>query len=767
MNITSRPGFVAALAVALALMVTSGASAQNPFIIDGFVPANGTPTGPAQTSDPFGNVRELGPVNGSPTKVGVIHTASPPMLDFTNPNGQVDLRNIWTQTTKASDNHIWFYFAWERDANTGSGFIAYEFQQAALSAGCAYTAAGIDMVLPQSAAETTLINTCNPWANRQAGDFLILWDQSGSALTITKRVFVLSGGVLVLGPSQTLGSAVVAISADGFLGEAAIDLTTDVFPSGQCVNFANILPGTVTGNSDTADYKDTVLAPFDSISNCGTLTVTKVTQPAGGTGTFDYTLQRNDGSPIRFDGTLAINQTLTHDGDSTGSPILNLVEAANYTLTEAPPASPWQLVSIVCTVEGGTPVDVTSGGTFSVEASLTTACTITNRRRQGSLRVIKQVVNDNGGTATASEFTIALGDSANTTFAGVGSPGTMFTFDEGYEFHVTEVGLPTGYVQVGASGDCIGAIVADTTLVCTIVNDDVAPRLIVIKHVVNDNGGSATAGQWTMNVAATNPSAASFPGAEAPGTTITLDVGSFTVTESTGPAGYLQTGAVGCTGTIALGETRTCTITNDDQGATLIVIKHVINDNGGTATSGEWTMNVTASNPSLSSFPGAEAPGTMVSVDAGSFSVGESGGPSGYLQVSAVGCSGTIALGQTLTCTITNDDQQAAPAGATVQRVMLHDTLIVTGIRTGSPGDPATVVFRLYADAGCTMLVGQEGPVTIAMAGTTGTATTGAGVGPISTPGVYFWTAQYSGDQFNTGFTTPCGEEQTTVSFQQ
>ena len=72
----------------------------------------------------------------------------------------------------------------------------------------------------------------------------------------------------------------MAISSDGFSGEATINLTTDVFPTdGSCVNFANIIPGTITGNSDTADYKDTVLAAFPDISNCGTLKVTKVTQP--------------------------------------------------------------------------------------------------------------------------------------------------------------------------------------------------------------------------------------------------------------------------------------------------------------------------------------------------------------------------------------------------------------------------------------------------------------------------------------------------------
>ena len=147
----------AVIAIAMTGLLATRASAQTPFMVDGNVPANGTATGPVQTPDPFGGAKELGPVNGTNTKVGVIHSAVPPMLAFTNPNGQVDLRNIWTQTIKGADGHIYFYFAWERDANTGSGFIAYEFQQNALSPSCAYTGAGIDMILPESGGETTLI----------------------------------------------------------------------------------------------------------------------------------------------------------------------------------------------------------------------------------------------------------------------------------------------------------------------------------------------------------------------------------------------------------------------------------------------------------------------------------------------------------------------------------------------------------------------------------------------------------------------------------
>jgi Prealbumin-like fold domain len=87
--------------------------------------------------------------------------------------------------------------------------------------------------------------------------------------------------------------------------------------------------------------------------------------------------------------------------------------------------------------------------------------------------------------------------------------------------------------------------------------------LHVIKHVVNDNGGSASAADFTMSVTGTSPSPTSFPGAESPGTTVTLGPGSYNSTE-TGPSGYTGSFSADCSGTIAAGETKTCTVTNDD-----------------------------------------------------------------------------------------------------------------------------------------------------------------------------------------------------------
>lgn len=214
----------------------------------------------------FGNVKELGPLNSNTTKIGVIHSDALPTLGLTNANAQVDLRRACMDTERdTTTNHDWLYFAWERDANSGSGFIAYEFMQAAPPAGCAY----------DTATDQELIDNCNPWANRKAGDFVILCDQQGNSKDLYLRTWSGTAPNLILGAPTLLDATVsqAAYSADGFRGEAAVDLTTTIFGgSTACKSFANTIPSTVTGNSDTADYKDTILKNAPPITNCTSTT---------------------------------------------------------------------------------------------------------------------------------------------------------------------------------------------------------------------------------------------------------------------------------------------------------------------------------------------------------------------------------------------------------------------------------------------------------------------------------------------------------------
>jgi large repetitive protein len=331
--------------------------------------------------------------------------------------------------------------------------------------------------------------------------------------------------------------------------------------------------------------KDVVLADFTdqvSVSSCGEVKVTKATDPAGKAGTFPYTLSRSDNSALNFDGDTSVTGSLTGDGDS--NLITDLKAGTNYTLAEGALDPAWALQTISCTT-GGTTYDVYPGAAdFTVKVSTIADCTITNKLQEGTLTVIKHVVNDNGGGASAGDFTIGLNDAGNTTFSG-DEGGTQNTFVDGYGYDVTESG-PSGY-DATYVGDCTGSIEAGVDKTCTVTNDDVAPKLTVIKTVINDNGGTAVASDFTLDSGWTNDSPDDFAGDES-GATVTLDAGSYGVTES-GPSGYARSDSADCAGSIAIGQTKTCTVTNNDQPAHLIVIKHVINDNGGSATAASFT----------------------------------------------------------------------------------------------------------------------------------------------------------------------------------
>ena len=114
-------------------------------------------------------------------------------------------------------------------------------------------------------------------------------------------------------------------------------------------------------------------------------------------------------------------------------------------------------------------------------------------------------------------------------------------------------------------------------------------------------------------------------------------------------------------------------------------------------------------------------------------------------------------------CTITNNDDKALPSGSTAQSYILKDSLTLSGLRLGAPA-PGTLTFRLWstktADV-CSDQVGSDLVVTDIVANTTYAPANGIAVTAADT---YYWTVQYSGDAFNTGFTTACGSESTTIT---
>src|SRR5207244_3365270 len=155
------------------------------------------------------------------------------------------------------------------------------------------------------------------------------------------------------------------------------------------------------------------------------------------------------------------------------------------------------------------------------------------------------------------------------------------------------------------------------TYTSPIRSDDKAPSLTLVKHVTNDNGGTRTAAEWTLSATGSASTPTNLSGAGGASSSSSFKADTYSLSES-GPSDYtasvyscVKNGAPAVSGnsiTLSNGDSATCTITNDDKTATLIVKKHVINDNGGVKAAGDFQLTVTGTNVAPNAtFAGNEA----------------------------------------------------------------------------------------------------------------------------------------------------------------
>ena len=304
-------------------------------------------------------------------------------------------------------------------------------------------------------------------------------------------------------------------------------------------------------------------------------------------------------------------------------------------------------------------------GQLAAGARLT--CTIQNRRKVGALVVKKVVVNDNGGSKGAADFAFDVsGPTASSDVSFEADGQNDLTVNAG-TYNVVENADP-GYTTT-YSADCSDAlIVTGGSKTCTITNNDKPATLVVKKVVVNDNGGSKGAADFAFDVS--GPTASSDVSFEADGQNdLTVNAGTYNVVENADP-GYTTTYSADCSDAlIVTGGSKTCTITNNDKPATLVVKKVVVNDNGGSKGAADFAFDV--SGPTASSDVSFEADGQNdLTVNAGTYNVVENADP-GYTTTYSADCSDAlIVTGGSKTCTITNNDK---PATLVVKKVVVND----------------------------------------------------------------------------------------------
>jgi hypothetical protein len=350
-----------------------------------------------------------------------------------------------------------------------------------------------------------------------------------------------------------------------------------------------------------------------TISNCGTVTITKATDPEGELGNFSYTLKRAGGGEIDYSGNTKADGILYDHG---GSDQVVVKPGADYQLSENLEAEPnFALRSIFC----NKPTLETDGEAgFVVNAAENTNCLITNELMTGTITVFKEVINGYGGSAVPGDFCIDLNDDENTAVFKGSADGTLFTFIESNGYNVQEIPYdqcdtaPPGY-EPTYSGDCSGSIVARENKTCTITNEQKAQdlaSLTLYKQLITDNGGTALQSDWTLNANLKGGSPAvctstALTGQDG-GTGVSgeLSVSDnaaqcvYELSETNGPTSGYTASAWTCSGDVSLTGSEitvgpnggSCTITNDDDAPSLTLVKEVTNDNGGTAVPGDWTL---------------------------------------------------------------------------------------------------------------------------------------------------------------------------------
>ncbi len=336
----------------------------------------------------------------------------------------------------------------------------------------------------------------------------------------------------------------------------------------------------------------------------------------------------NGGAKVIADFTLKVDATNVLSG------VQNTFSAGAHTISEVAD------VGYAATIGG----DCASDGSLSTVLGGVYNCTITNNDIAPKLTITKIVTNDNGGTTGSGGFTLQL--DGNTVTNDVQFVTTIGA-------HVVSEIADAQYTGAIIVGDC--DINGNITLAlgdvkhCYITNDDKPAHLIIDKQVTNDNGGTKNDVDFTINISANNPASASIPGAAA-GTDVQVDAGSYDITE-TADVGYAASYSADCTGSIAPGETKYCTITNDDIQPKFTLTKVVVNDNGGTKVVSDFPVYIDA---------GLVTSGVQYGLDAGTYTVSELGMPSTYAASISGDCDSsgnvTLVVGDVKSCTITNDD---------------------------------------------------------------------------------------------------------------
>ena len=299
----------------------------------------------------------------------------------------------------------------------------------------------------------------------------------------------------------------------------------------------------------------------------------------------------------------------------------------------------------------------TFGYTVVISGGSTSSGNDFGNTQKATLTLLKIVINDNGGTAADTDWTLSA--AGPTPISGVETDAAITNAAVlAGSYTLSESTGPAGYTPslyscvVNALSPVVSnslTLSAGDVATCTITNDDQAPKLTLVKTVINDNGGDKVVADFPLFIGGS-------PVTSGVSNTLLANV-LYSATEI-GLGGYAPSawgGDCAADGTITLqpGDDKTCTIVNNDQAGHLIVHKITITNpvdittqfsitpSGGTVMSPAATQNIVG--------------GGLVdyTVFAGTYDVSEAV-LAGWDETGNTCVDVVVANGETEECTITN-----------------------------------------------------------------------------------------------------------------
>jgi len=714
------------------------------------------------------------------------------------PPNKSDLTRFY-EASEFRNGSNFLYLAWERTNVLGSANMDFEINQAGTPG----------LGLP--GAHTI---------NRTAGDLLVTYDfaNGGSSPTLGLLFWVTTGSTGQCFSSNSLPcwgnhvnlnstnsegaiNAVTVIdpiapnaprSLPAFtFGETAINLTgAGVFPPGVCEAFGSAFLKSRSSTSFSAEVKDFVAPIAVNISNCGTITIHKVTE--NGDASFGYTTT----------GTLS---PATFNLSNGGTQAYTGVQVGQYSVTESTPPAGWTLKSLVCGTVTGTGTAVTiSGATVSIsmQPSGNVDCTYTNHiNLSPTLTTLL--------SATSTSIGTPVHDSATLTGATANAGGTV----------TYKVYTDTGCTQ--------GAVAAGTV---TVVNGSVPDsNAITFNSAGTFYWQAAYSGDANNNPATSsclserlivNPNPTSIATKLAPASPVSIGTAvhdTATLTGATANAGGTVTYTVYTDNACSLGAESAGTVTVSGgivPNSNAITFNNAgsffwqavySGDSNNVGSTSSCTSEPLIVNPNLTSINTSLVPSSPVSIgtavhDTATLvgATGTAGGTVTYTVYTDTACSlgavsaGTVTVtngivldsnpitfnnagsffwqavysgdgnnvGSTSPCAseplivnpnVTAINTNLVPSSPVSIGTAVHDTASLTGATATAGG---TVTYTVYTDNACTKGALAAGTVTV-----TGNSVPDSNTITFNNAGSFWWQAVYNGDANNLGSTSSCASE--------